>query len=119
LVPLCSRLELVRAVDRVHERWASLDRHGQGFGEPILSIRLTSVRRQGDERPECLTYELVPEESEGKVDEVRVRDELLEESMLHLVWKAVGNEKISVQVDNVRKMVDDSVKIRQTIQLFP
>jgi hypothetical protein len=44
-----------------------------------------------------------------------VRDELLEESMLHLVWKAVDDEKISVQVGNVRKMVDDSVKIRQTI----
>jgi hypothetical protein len=58
-------------------------------------------------------------ESEGKVDEVRVRDELLEESMLHLVWKAVDDEKVSVQVGNVRKMVDDSVKIRQTIQLFP
>jgi hypothetical protein len=58
-------------------------------------------------------------ESEGKVDEVRVRDELLEEYMLHLVWKAVDDEKVSVQVGNVRKMVDDSVKIRQTIQLFP
>jgi hypothetical protein len=66
-----------------------------------------------------LTYELVPEESEGTVDEVCVRDKLLEESVLHLVWKAVDDEKVSVQVGNVRKMADDGVKIRQTIQLFP
>jgi hypothetical protein len=78
-----------------------------------------SVRRRRDEGPECLTYELMPEEGEGKVDEVRVRDELLEESMLHLVWKAVDDEKVSVQASNIRKMVDDSVKIRQTIQLIP